>query len=171
MPSCGVGEWCHVGDVPESHLNHVLRAAIGWFELGSYGEALGELDRLAVGDRNRTETLELRAVILQQMDRWDDAAQAYTVLCGRDGAPVDRFIAWGCCLYELGRVPECRLALLSAPDEARSCGLWNFHLACYESILGNKSEARRLVHECLRLEPLLREMVLRNENLAPLVEA
>lgn len=155
--------------VPESHLNHVLRAAIGWFELGSYTEALGELDRLPVGDRNRTETLELRAVILQQMDRWDEAARSYTVLCGRAGAPVDRFIAWGCCLYEMGRIPECRLALLSAPDEARTCGLWNFHLACYESILGNKEEARRLVLECLRLEPSLRDMVLRNENLAPLV--
>ena len=130
--------------------------------------ALGELDRLPVGDRNRTETLELRAVILQQMDRWDEAARSYTVLCGRDGAPVDRFIAWGCCLYEMGRIPECRLALLSAPDEARTCGLWNFHLACYESILGNKEEARRLVLECLRLEPGLREMVRRNENLAPL---
>ena len=166
-----MGEWCHVAGVPESHLNHVLRAAIGWFELGSYTEALGELDRLQVADRNRTETLELRAVILQQMDRWDEAAQAYTVLCGRNGAPVDRFIAWGCCLYELGRVPECRLALLSAPGEARMCGLWNFHLACYESLLGNKDEARRLVLECLRLEPSLRGMVQRNENLAPLVGA
>ncbi len=155
--------------MPESHLNHVLRAAIGWFELGSYAEALGELDRLPVGDRNRTETLELRAVILQQMDRWDEAARSYTVLCGRDGAPVDRFIAWGCCLYEMGRIPECRLALLSAPEEARTCGLWNFHLARYESILGNKEEARRLVLECLRLEPSLMGMVQRNEHLAPLV--
>lgn len=165
----GWGNGATFAPVPESYLNHVLRAAIGWFELGSYTEALGELDRLPVGERNRTETLELRAVILQQMDRWDEAARSYTVLCGRAGAPVDRFIAWGCCLYEMGRISECRLALLSAPDEARTCGLWNFHLACYESILGNKEEARRLVLECLRLEPALREMVQRNENLAPLV--
>jgi tetratricopeptide (TPR) repeat protein len=156
--------------VPETQLNHVLRAAIGWYELGLAAEALAELDALLPPNRDRTESLELRAVILQQMERWEEAAQTYAQLCSRPEAPVDRFIAWGCCLFELNRVKECRSALLAAPPEARRHGLWNFHLACYEALLGNRNEARRLVQECLQLDPRLRRMATQNENLAPLLD-
>lgn len=155
--------------VPETKLNHVLRAAIGWYELGLAAEALAELDSLAAPDRGRTESLELRAVVLQQLRRWEEAVQTYAHLCRNPGASVDQFIAWGCCLYELNRVEECRAALLNAPVEAREHGLWNFHLACYESILGNQAEARRLIQHCLAVEPRLRSMAVRNENLAPLL--
>ena len=156
--------------VPETQLNHVLRAAIGWYELGLAAEALAELDALPPASRDRTESLELRAVILQQLERWEDAAQTYATLCSRPEAPVDQFIAWGCCLFELNRVEDCRSALLAAPAEARRHGLWNFHLACYESLLGNCSEARRLVQECLQLDPRLRRMAIQNENLAPFLD-
>jgi len=156
--------------VPEPHLNHVLRAAIGWYELGLAQEALSELDALAPTDRDRTESLELRAVILQQLNRWEEAAHTYAVLCRCPGAPVDRFIAWGCCLFELNRVEECRSALLAAPPEARQQGLWNFHLACYEALLGHRAEARRLVRASLQLDPRLRQMASHNENLAPLMD-
>ncbi len=156
--------------VPENRLNHVLRAAIGWFELGLTAEALAELDRLPPADRCRCESLELRAVLLQQLSRWEEAAATYSELCRCPDAAVERFIAWGCCLYELNQVPECREALLAAPPAAREHGLWNFHLACYESILGNKEEARRLIHRSLLLDPCLRGMARRNENLAPLLD-
>ncbi len=156
--------------VPETKLNHVLRAAIGWYELGLAAEALAELDSLPAADRGRMESLELRAVVLQQLRRWEEAVQTYASLCRHPGAPVDRFIAWGCCLYELNRVAECREALLKAPVEAREHGLWNFHLACYESILGNQAEARRLIRRCLTVEPQLRRMATQNENLAPLLD-
>lgn len=156
--------------MPENRLNHVLRAAIGWYELGLPAEALGELDRLPPSDRCRCESLELRAVVLQQLCRWEEAAQTYAELCQCPDAPVERFIAWGCCLYELDRVAECRDALLAAPPAARDHGLWNFHLACYESILGHRDEARRLIRRSLELEPCLRGMASRNENLAPLID-
>ena len=154
--------------MPETQLNRVLRAAIGWFELGMAREALAELDTLIPQDQVRTETLELRAVLLQQLEQWEQAAQTYCTLCSRPGAPVERFIAWGCCLYELNRVKQCREVLLAAPDEARQNGLWCFHLACYESILGNKEVARRWAQESLRLDPQLKRMVAQNENISPL---
>lgn len=154
----------------ETELNHALRAAIGWYELGLANEALEELERMPAADQDRTESLELRAVVLQQLGRWDAAAATYAELCHRPNAAVERFIAWGCCLYELERVADCRAALLSAPPCARKHGLWNFHLACYEAILGHQEEARRLIQTSLRLDPCLRGMASRNENLAPLLD-
>ncbi|MBN8246180.1 MAG: hypothetical protein J0L84_01910 [Verrucomicrobia bacterium] len=155
--------------VPLNRLRKCLDSAIGWFELGMPGEALRELESLPEADRARLETLELQAVLLQQQQRWDDAAATYAALCRQEGACVDRFIAWGCCLYELNRIPECREALLAAPESAHQHGLWNYHLACYEALLGRTDEARRLIRHSLEIEPRLRAMALRNSNLAPLI--
>ena len=157
--------------VPMTKLKQSLEAALGWFELGLSGEALRELDQMSPADRQRVETLELRAVLLQQQQRWEEAAETYAQLCRNAEACIDRFIAWGCCLYELGRIGACREALLTAPPAARDHGLWNFHLACYEAQLGHRDEARRLVHRCLQLDPRLRRMAGRNSQLAPLLQA
>ena len=132
--------------------------------------ALQELDQLPPGDQLEPEVLELRCVIHQQMGHWVEAAKAFNALCARRDADVEHFIGWGCCLYELGRIAECREALIKAPASARNHGLWNFHLACYEAILGNNDEARRLILRSLELEPSLRSMALRNENLVPLLQ-
>lgn len=157
--------------MPLTRLRNSLESALGWFDLGLPCEALRELEALPEADRARMETLELRAVLLQQQQRWEEAAATYAELCRREGAGVDRFIAWGCCLYELNRVAECREALLAAPPEARDQGLWNYHLACYEALLGRADEARRLIHRSLEIEPRLRAMAVRNCHLAPLLSS
>ena len=132
-------------------------------------EALSELETLPPADQAEEEVLELRQVLNQHLGRWEAAAQASEGLCRVRGADADRFIAWGCCLYELGRIDDCRSALLQAPAEARKDGLWNFHLACYEALLGHQEEARQLIHTGLQIEPRLRPMAERNENLAALL--
>lgn len=152
-------------------LTQSLDASIGWLELGLPDEALRELDQLPAADQLRTETLELRAVLLQQQQRWEEAAGSYAELCRQPGVCVERFIAWGCCLYELGRIADCRAALRSAPPEARDHGLWNFHLACYEVQMDGKEEAGRLLRRSLDLDPSLRCMARHNSHLAPLLDA
>lgn len=156
--------------VPLTQFNRTLEAALGFFELGMAEEALRELDSLPESQQAKEEVLEFRLVLHQHLGRWDDASRTCARLCQCAGADVDRFIAWGCCLYEMARVAECRQALLQAPPEARGNGLWNFHLACYEAILGSREEARRLVHRALELDPALRAMAECNENLAPLLK-
>lgn len=155
--------------MPFTQFNRTLEAAVGFFELGMAEEALRELDTLPEADQGEEEVLELRFVLNQHLGRWEAASDCCERLCRLRGADVDRFIAWGCCLYELGRIEACRAALLQAPPEARTHGLWNFHLACYESILGNKDEASRTIGRALELEPRLRCMAEQNENLAPLL--
>lgn len=155
--------------MPFTHYNRTLEASVGYFELGLAEEALKELDSLEPSDQNEEEVLEMRLVLNQHLGRWEAAAEACAGLCSKRGADVDRFIGWGCCLYELGRIDDCRAALLKAPASARNHGLWNFHLACYEAILGNREEARCLIHRALMLDPALSGMARRNENLAPLL--
>ncbi len=162
--------WWHFSDVPFTQFNRILEAAVGYFELGMAEEALAEIDTLPAVDQAEEEVLELRLVLNQHLGRWEAAADACAGLCRVKGADADRFIAWGCCLYELGRIEECRAVLLKAPAKARLHGLWNFHLACYEAILGCKEEARCHIHRALGLDPALRAMAERNENLAPLLK-
>lgn len=155
--------------MPYSRLSKTLEAAVGYFELGMASETLRELDAIPPEDQCELEVLELRAVACQQLGRWVSAAAAYEAMCRLRCADTDRFIGWGCCLYEIGAYADCRLALLSAPMESRFNGLWNFHLACYEALLGNTPAASRLIHRALDLDPALRRMAERNENLAPLL--
>jgi len=110
-------------------LDRSLQAAIGWLELGLPADGLRELDALRPEQLVRREVLELRAVLLQQLGRWDEAAAAYAVICRQPDVPVERFMAWGCCLYELGRVSECCSVLRLASAAAGRHALWHFHLA------------------------------------------
>lgn len=159
-------EW-HYFSVPWTHLNNRLEPAIGYFELGMVREALLELDALPPEIQGELEALELRSVAYQQLGQWEAAAKAFQAICQLPSADVDRFIDWGCCLYELGAYLDCRLALLSAPPKARDNGLWNFHLACYEALLDKPDEAKKLVRQALSLDSSLQPMARGNKNLAP----
>lgn len=156
--------------MPFTRFSRTLEAAVGYFELGMAEEALQELDTLPEEDQFEEEVLEFRSVLNQHLGRWEAASVACERLCRLKVTDTDRFIVWGCCLYELGRIADCREALIQAHPRAREHGLWNFHLACYEAILGNVDEARKLIRKSLILDPALTGMAQRNENLAPLLK-
>jgi hypothetical protein len=48
--------------------------------------------------------------------------------------------------------------------------LWNFHLACYQAVLGEDQNARCSLRRALALDPRLSAMAARNSNLSPLME-
>lgn len=155
--------------MPNSPFSRSLDAAVGYFELGMVEDALAELRRLPEEFRGEPEVLELEAAIGVQTGDWELAATALEALCRQPCACVDQFIEWGCCLFELGRVADCRSALLQAPPARKDHGLWHYHLACYESLLGNCDAARSLIHRALKVEPRLLRMAQANENLIPLL--
>ena len=152
-----------------SKLNRTTEAAVGYFELGMSQSALQELDQLPSGDQLEPEVLELRAVIHQQTGNWAEAAKAFKALCARRDADVEHFIGWGCCLYELGTYEEARQALLTAPKALQHNGLWNFHLACYEALVGHPEVARERVELAILIDPCLRNMAQQNTRLSPLL--
>jgi tetratricopeptide (TPR) repeat protein len=156
-------------EVPFSKLSRTTEAAVGYFELGMSQAALQELDQLPSGDQLEPEVLELRSVIHQQMGQWAEAAQAFKALCSRRDADAEQFIGWGCCLYELSAYEEARQALLTAPEPIRRNGLWNFHLACYEALVGHPEAARERVELAIRIDPCLKHMAQQNTRLGPLL--
>jgi len=155
--------------VPFTQFNRVLEAAVGYFELGMADEALKELDSLPPEDQGEDDVLDLRCVLHQHLGRWEAAAHCCEALCRNQGADTDRFITWATCLYELGEIPACKIALQQAPPCARSHALWNFHMACYEAILGRSESAAGHVAAALAIEPGIRSMIASNENLSPLL--
>jgi len=154
-----------------SKLSRTTEAAVGYFELGMSQSALQELDQLPPGDQLEPEVLELRCVIHQQMGHWVEAANAFNALCARRDADVEHFIGWGCCLYELGAYEDARQALLTAPKALQLNGLWNFHLACYEALVGLPEAARERVELAIRIDPCLKHMAQQNTRLAPLLRS
>jgi tetratricopeptide (TPR) repeat protein len=158
-------------DVSFTDLHRTLEAAIGYFELGMPGDALAELDTLSPLHQETVEALELRAVIEQDLGKWNEAAATYEKLCKYRDIPVERYISWACCLYEACRVEECVDALNQAPKAATADdALWNFHMACYEAIVGNKHGAREHVARSIQLDARFKPMAERNRNLRPLLE-
>lgn len=157
--------------MPFTQFNRTLEAAVGYFELGMADEALKELDSLPADDQHEEEVLELRSVLNQHLGRWEAASHCCEALCRLHGADPDRFIAWASCLYELGEVAACKAAMLQAPPVARSHALWNFHLACYEAMLGQTVPAAEHAHACLALDPRMRCMVEQNTHLRPLLDS
>ena len=155
--------------VPFSKLSQTTEAAVGYFELGMSQSALQELDQLPSGDQLEPEVLELRAVIHQHMGNWAEAGKAFEALCARRDADVEHFIGWGCCLYELGTYEEARQSLLTAPKALQHNGLWNFHLACYEALLGHPEVARERVELAILIDPCLKHMAQQNTRLGPLL--
>lgn len=158
-------------DVSFTDLHRTLEAAIGYFELGMPGDALAELDSLNSVHQGTVEALELRAVIEQDLGKWNEAAATYKKLCKHQDIPIERYIAWACCLYEACRVDECRDALKHAPKAAAANdALWNFHMACYEAIDGSKGTAKAHVTRAIELDARFKPMAERNRNLRPLLE-
>lgn len=155
--------------MPFTQFNRTLEAAVGYFELGMADEALRELDTLTAEDQREEEVLELRSVLNQHLGRWEAASHCCEALCRVQGADPDRFIAWATCLFELGEVAACKAALLQAPPSARCHPLWNFHMACYEAILGQSIPATQHAHACLALDPALHAMVENNTHLKHLI--
>ncbi len=142
---------------------------MGYLELGMIDDALAELRALPPKLRHEPEVLEMEAAIGLQTGRWQLAEDALNALCRQPGACVDLFVDWSCSLYELGRMEECRQALLLAPRERDAHGIWHYHLACLESQRGASEEARQLIRQALCLDPCLRRRAEANPNLSPIL--
>jgi hypothetical protein len=48
-------------------------------------------------------------------------------------------------------------------------GLWNFHLACYEALVGLPEAARERVQLAILIDPCLKHMAQQNTRLGPLL--
>jgi len=156
-------------DVPFTQFIRTLEAAVGYFELGMADEALRELDTLPPDDQHEEDVLEFRLLLNPHLGRWEAASHCCEALCRSQGADAERFITWATCLYELGEVAACKIALQQAPPSARTHALWNFHMASYEAILGRCDAAIAHIEAALAIDPATRSVIAQNTHLSPLL--
>jgi len=140
----------------------------GYSELGMYEDALAEIDNLPIKSRGSLEALEMRVMILVQAKRWEAALQlSQEISCSFPKMSVG-FIHAAFCLHELHRTEEARDTLLHGPSSLHTESSFHYNLACYECVLGHTEVARLHLERSISIDKKLREIALRDPDLATL---
>jgi len=127
----------------ESPDNHFLNAAMGWMELGDYGEAKAELDKISFLNRFHPDVLIVRWKTHSRSRDWAgslDVARALVRI-----AP-ERPTGWICLAYSLYNsklFAEARVQLLTAEKRFPKISAIPYFLACLACQMGETSEASR----------------------------
>lgn len=120
-----------------------LSAAVGWIELGNYGEANEELENITASSRSHPDVLEVRWEIYAKAENWDACLDIARAILAQD---PERMSAWIHHAYALRRLPSGGVqaafeALLPAADKFGFQSIAPFNLACYAAQLGRIPEA------------------------------
>lgn len=156
-------------DLSENQL-HTLRAAEGWFELGSTRDAEAELMGLAPSVQDHPAVLELRWQILARAKQWEasvDIARAITKVAPKEALG---WIHLSYALHELKRTQEAWDNLIAIAEEHPKEPTVRYNLACYACQLGNLPEARRWLKKTFALgrKKETKQMALQDVDLEPL---
>ncbi|MEO6181652.1 MAG: tetratricopeptide repeat protein, partial [Verrucomicrobiota bacterium] len=146
--------------------------AVGWLELGNFLEANEELEKIQPQLRAHPDVLYLRYLIYAKAKKWTEAAILAQTLV--ELVPTES-VHWTGFAYATRRKPdgsieEARTILQKAatifPTEFLIC----FNLACYESQLGNFTEAKQWLDAALELgdRQIVQGMILNDPDLEPL---
>lgn len=134
-------------------------------------EAAAELARLPASDPEADDVLALRAVVLQEQERWAELRLIAGELLQRQPQTADW---WIMCAYATRRAVSLteaeailREAELRHPQEATI----QFNLGCYACLRGDLAEARRRVDQAIALDDRFREAATTDPDLSALKQA
>jgi tetratricopeptide (TPR) repeat protein len=151
---------------------HHLRAAIGWYELGNFKEARGELSRLNPTLQEQPDILEVRWAVEAGEEDWASAMKTARELTVR--AP-EKPAGWLHLAYAVRRVLKDGLTaawevLRPAADRFPQEFTIAYNLACYACQLGRMDEARKWLATALNLgeKETIQSMALADADLEPL---
>lgn len=147
---------------------NALESFSGYLALGMYEEANDELENLATELKVHPLVLSARLDLLMERTQWEEAAILAESLCKLWPNTCEFFIRWAFCLHELKQTSEARATLLNGPSALREQAVFHYNLACYESQLGDLTEAKRLLSACFKLDKSYKAEALDDPDLAPL---
>lgn len=145
-----------------------LLAAQGYCELKMYDDALAEVAALPAGAQHDPMVSEMRLVILMQARRWEEALAASLELCQLRPEATSGFIHAAFCLHEMGNTTAARRKLLEGPPSLIKEANYFYNLACYECVLGNLAEARRLLETSFSMDAKYKEFAKTDPDLRTL---
>lgn len=152
---------------PRWHLSH----ARGYLELGMEEEAAAELARLPPDDPENDDVLALRAVVLQEQQRWAELRNVTGELLRRQPQTADW---WIMCAYATRRavsIIEAEAVLREAELRHPQEPTIQFNLGCYACLRGDLPEARHRVDRAIALDKRFRDAARTDPDLAALHQA
>lgn len=149
---------------------HTLRAAEGWFELGSTRDAEAELVQLTPSAQDHPAVLELRWQMQARAKQWEacvDIARSITKAVPKEALG---WIHLSYALHELKRTQEAWDNLIAIAEKHSKEPTIRYNLACYACQLGDLPEARRWLKKAFALgrKKETKQMALEDPDLKPL---
>ena len=121
-----------------------LEYASGFLELGLIAEARAEIAAISEPDQRSLDVRRLRVRLHMEAKEWSLLIELAPSVCAEAPGDADAWIYWAYALRELQRVEEAQSVLLQAePLHGESCAVLQYNLACYASLLGDLTEAKR----------------------------
>ena len=128
-----------------------LNAAHGWLELGNYQEAFNELEEIEPEWRIHPDVLEARWLLYEMAEKWRVCIEISNTLGKMKPDDLSCLIRRSYVLHKLDRTQEAYDGLKPALDTFKEEWLLWYNLACYACVLGNKTEARKLLSKSIEL--------------------
>jgi thioredoxin-like negative regulator of GroEL len=150
---------------PAKHLDY----AVGYLQLGMLDEARAELAALPPEALDTAAALAVRIELAMSAEAWPEVVALAPALVAHDNTVERPWIAWAYALRELQRVEEARDTLLTGQRLIQNPTLLvAYNLACYACLLGDLTEARRLLSAIFAADKSWREVARDDDDLAAL---
>ena len=149
---------------------HRVSHAMGYLELGMYGDAEAELEAIEGDDRLSGAVLIARGEIYMAIENWPSLVAVAQTVARADPSQERAWIGWAYALRSLEQVAEARDVLLEADrHHGKKSGLLHYNLACYECLLENLEAAKaRLARAILIGGTDFKKLALEDTDLQPL---
>lgn len=149
-------------------LKRTLEAAAGYLTLGLIDDAWEELEALPPEMEREHAVLELRCEIYQRLGRWNSARVLAESMAHRFPENPAWWLSWAYALRREQSVEAARGVLWEAAQLHPSVPLITYNLACYASVLGELDEARRLLARSIAMDPGMKKIAAKDEDLTPI---
>jgi len=150
---------------------HRAEAAVGYANLGMFGDALTELETLSPGMLSDPGVLEFKLRLLERANRWQDAAALAARLASSHPDEARWFIAWAFAKRRSDSIETASKILADAASLHPKDPLIQFNLGCYAAQRGDLSTAQTYVRKAIELDHDMEQLALHDPDLEPLRQA
>lgn len=146
-----------------------LVEAEGWLELGVPRNSLKALSRIEFPENETCLILRARVRVLLHLRRWRQANSLSRIAMER--FPDDPHIVAqkAFTLEQLGRAKKAIKVIMSTPEPIRVSGILHYNIACYESLLGDRVIAEKLIERAISMNAKMRKLARSDDDLKSVV--
>ena len=130
------------------HLSHIR----GYIELGLLKDASAELDQIPAAERDRTEVLAIRAIVLQETKAWPDLQNVASELLRRHPEMPDWWIMSAYATRRAQGLESAEKILIEAQKRHPQVATIHFNLGCYACQRGDLIAAKVHVTNAITLD-------------------